>query len=268
MRSLAIQVLIGALVAVLVATLLLYTQQRRILFPAPGDYPTAPPPGYRLVHTRTGDGLRLSAFYRAAAEGKKTLVFFHGNGDNMLGAIEATRGPAAAGHGVMLVEYRGYAGNPGVPGEAGFYRDGEAAMRWLAAEGIAARDIVVVGNSMGSGPATEVATRHRVAALILVSGFSSLPDVVRSHVRLAPRWLVRDRFDNAAKLAEVAAPVFLLHGDADRVVPSSNLRRLQQARPDATALLVPGAGHELVYTAAGQAVLARWVDAVAPESAG
>lgn len=262
------RLLIGASIFLLVFALavagLFYAQQRRILFPAPADYPSVAPPGFRLIHTQTGDGLRLSAFYRAAAEGKKTLIFFHGNGDNMLGAIEATRGPAAAGHGLMLVEYRGYAGNPGEPGEAGFYRDGEAAMRWLAAEGIAARDVVVVGNSIGSGPASEIATRHRIAALILVSGFSSLPDVVREHARLAPRWLVHDRFDNAAKLPRVAAPVFLLHGDADRVVDAANMRRLRQARPDATAILVTGAGHELIYTAAGQSVLARWIDALPP----
>ncbi|WP_447757447.1 alpha/beta hydrolase [Sphingopyxis fribergensis] len=250
------------LVFALVATMLLYTQQRRILFPAPSQYPQAAPAGFRLVHTRTDDGLRLSAVYRPAAPGKKMLLFFHGNGDNMLGAIEATRGPAAAGHGLMLAEYRGYGGNPGSPDEAGLYRDGEAAIRWLAEAGIAPRDIVIVGNSVGSGPATEMALRHDVAALMLVSGFSSLPEVVQSQVPLT-RWLVRDRFDNAAKLARVTAPVFLLHGDADTLVKPDNLARLRRARPDATAMLVAGAGHELAYTAPAQAILAGWIDGLA-----
>ena len=159
----------------------------------------------------------------------------------------------------MLVEYRGYGGNPGSPGEAGLYRDGEAAMRWLAAEGIAARDVIVVGNSIGSGPATEMALRHDVAALMLVSGFSSLPDVVGEAMSFVPRWLVRDRFDNVAKLARVKAPVFLMHGADDTLVKPANLARLQGARPDATAVLVPGAGHELAYTAAAQAILKQWI---------
>ena len=248
------------LIFVVAATALLYTQQRRLIFPAPSQYPQAPPPGFRLVHTQTDDGLRLTAFYRARrSRAKRTILFFHGNGDNLLGAIEATRGFAANGNGLMLVEYRGYGGNPGSPGEAGLYRDGDAAMRWLAAEGIAARDVIVVGNSIGSGPATEMALRHDVAALMLVSGFSSLPDVVGEAMPFVPRWLVRDRFDNVGKLARVKAPVFLMHGDADTLVKPANLARLRRARPDATAVLVPGAGHELAYTAAAQAILQQWV---------
>ncbi|HEV2598649.1 alpha/beta hydrolase [Sphingopyxis sp.] len=256
----AINLLLFLLVPLLVAAALLYTQQRRILFPAPSDYPRAAPAGFRIVHTQTDDGLRLTAFYRPAAAGKKTILFFHGNGDNMAGAIEATRGPAAAGHGLMLVEYRGYGGNPGSPGEAALYRDGEAAMRWLAGAGVDPRHIVVVGNSIGSGPATEIAVRHRVAALILVSGFSDLPSVVQGQVPLVPRWLVRDRFDNAVKLARVAAPIFLLHGEGDTLVRPDNLERLRRAAPDATARLVAGAGHELAYTAPAQAILTQWVD--------
>lgn len=257
---LAVQLLLGLFVFVLVVTMLLYTQQRRMIFPAPQDYPRAALPGFRLVHTQTGDGLRLSALYRPAAEGRKTILFFHGNGDNMLGAIEATRGPAAAGHGLMLVEYRGYGGNPGSPGEAGFYRDGDAAMRWLGAARVEPHQIVVIGNSVGSGPATEMALRHDVAALVLVSGFSDLPSVVKSQVPLVPRWLVRDRFDNASKLREVKAPVYLMHGDADTLVKPDNLERLAAARPDATIARVARVGHELAYTAPAQVILTTWVD--------
>jgi len=254
--------LVFLIILALVAMALLYTQQRRILFPAPSQYPQAAPAGFRIVHSLTDDGLRLSAFYRPAAPGRKTILFFHGNGDNMLGAIEATRGPAAAGHGLMLVEYRGYGGNPGSPDEAGLYRDGEAAMRWLAEAGVDSRNMVVVGNSIGSGPATEMALRHDVAAVVLVSGFSDLPSVVKSQAPIVPRWLVRDRFDNAAKLARVKAPVYLMHGDADMLVKPDNLARLAAARPDATVARVAGVGHELAYTAAAQAILTKWVDAL------
>ncbi|MDP3782680.1 MAG: alpha/beta hydrolase [Sphingopyxis sp.] len=258
----AISLLVFALILMIAATALLYTQQRRLIFPAPSQYPQAPPPGFRLVHTQTGDGLRLSAFHRPAQPGQRTILFFHGNGDNLLGAIEATRGLAANGNGLMLVEYRGYGGNPGSPGEAGLYRDGDAAIRWLSAQRIAARDVIIVGNSIGSGPATEMALRHDVAALMLVSGFSSLPDVVGEAMPFVPRWLVRDRFDNVGKLARVKVPVFLMHGDGDTLVRPANLARLRRARPDATVALVAGVGHELAYTAAAQAIFADWVNAL------
>jgi len=251
------------LLLVVAATALLYTQQRRLIFPAPSQFPQAPPPGFRLVQTQTDDGLRLVALHRTAQPGQRTILFFHGNGDNLLGAIEATRGLAANGNGLMLVEYRGYGGNSGSPGEAGLYRDGDAAMRWLTAEGIAARDVIIVGNSIGSGPATEMALRHDVAALMLVSGFSSLPDVVGEAMPFVPRWLVRDRFDNVGKLAQVKAPMFLMHGDADTLVKPANLARLRRARPDAKVALVAGVGHELAYTAAAQAILVGWVNELA-----
>ncbi|MBL9069555.1 MAG: alpha/beta fold hydrolase [Sphingopyxis sp.] len=246
---------------VLVAGALLYFNQQSLFYPAPRDYPRGALPGYRPIQTETSDGLRLGALYRPAQPGRRTIVFFHGNGDSLEGAAYATRGLAAAGHGVLLVEYRGYGGNPGSPGEAGFYRDGEAAMRWLAEQGVAPPATIVVGNSIGSGPATEMATRHPVAALILVSGFSSLPDVAASHVRWLPvRSLVRDRYANAAKIGRVAGPVLLLHGDRDRVVSVANSRRLAAARPSATLTIVPGAGHELVYGDAAQRMIADWVE--------
>lgn len=250
---------IVALVAI--ASAVLYFNQQSIFYPAPRDYPRGSLPGYQLVHTETPDGLRLKALYRAAKQGRRTIVFFHGNGDSLAGAAEAVRGLAANGNGVLLVEYRGYGGNPGSPGEAGFNRDGEAAMRWLASAGVATPDIILTGNSIGSGPATEMAMRHPVAALILVSGFSSLPDVARAHVRWLPvRWLVRDQFANATKIGAVRGDVFLLHGDRDKVVPVANARRLHAARPGSTLTIVPGAGHELVYGDTAQALMTDWVN--------
>lgn len=255
-------VLFGLLVIaamVLAAGAVLYFNQKSVFYPAPRDYPRGTLPGYRLVHTVTSDGLRLAALYRAAHQGRRTILFFHGNGDNLAGAAEAVRGLAANGNGVLLVEYRGYGGNPGSPDEAGFYRDGEAAMRWLANEGVAASHIIPVGNSIGSGPATEIATRHPVAALILVSGFSSLPDVARAHVRWLPvRWLVRDQFANATKIGAVKGDVLLLHGARDKLVPVANARRLYAALPRSTLTLVPGAGHELVYSDAAQQLMVDW----------
>src|SRR3546814_20890528 len=123
-----------------------------------------------LPISRTDDGLRLAAFYRPAAPGRKTILFFHGNGDNMIGAIEATREPGAAGHGLMLVEYRGYGGNPGSPGEAGLFSDGEVAMGWFGEAGGGEKKVAIVGTSNGTGAATELVPRPDGPALITLSG--------------------------------------------------------------------------------------------------
>src|SRR3546814_20099219 len=95
--KIAVNLLIFIFVLVLVATAMLYSQQRRLLFPAQSDYPRAALPGFRLVHTRTDDGLRLAAFYRPAAPGRKTLLFFKGNGNNMICATEAPRAQGEEG---------------------------------------------------------------------------------------------------------------------------------------------------------------------------
>jgi fermentation-respiration switch protein FrsA (DUF1100 family) len=248
--------------AALIALLLLaaYLMQRSFLFPAPVNYLKVPPAGYQFVQTRTSDGLSLNAAFRPALDGKPVLVFFHGNGDSIAGADVATRQLVEAGYGALLVEYRGYGGNPGSPNEDGLYRDGDAAISWLAAKGISARQLVFVGNSIGSGPATEMAVRHSPKALILISGFSSLPAVVKELYPFLPvKLLIHDRFDSAAKLHKVAVPILLLHGAVDQLVSADHARRLHRVNPKADLVVVSDIGHELAYTPVAQNYILGWL---------
>jgi uncharacterized protein len=249
-----------ALVFIAATTGILYFGQRYFLFPAPKERLAAPPPGYSFVETLTSDGLKLRAAYRPAADGKATLLFFHGNGDSIAGADHATRRLSAAGYGALLVEYRGYGGNPGSPNERGLYEDGEAAITWLSKRGIASNQLVIVGNSIGSGPATEMALRHRPAALVLVSGFASLPFVVSDLYPFIPaQWMVRDRFDNEAKLSHIKSPTLILHGASDSLVRPVNAERLAGANSVAKLIMVPEAGHELAYGETAQALALEWL---------
>ena len=176
------KLLMAILVFLIVVVAGLYLGQRSLFYPAPQERLATPPAGYQFVETKTSDGLRLRAAYRPAADGKATLLFFHGNGDNIDGAGAATQMLTDAGYGAMLVEYRGYGGNAGSPSEQGFYSDGEAAVKWLGAKGVGLSEVIIIGNSIGSGAATEMALRHRPKALVLVSGFASLPYVVSGMV--------------------------------------------------------------------------------------
>lgn len=237
----------------------LYAAQGSLIYPAP-EQAMQVPQGYRQIETHTADGLRLAALFRPPVEGRKTVVFFHGNGDGWSGAAAANRLIGEAGYGVLLVEYRGYGANPGTPGEPGFYADGRAALAWLKDRGIGTEQVVLIGNSIGSGTATQLASEAPVSGLAIVSGFTSLSDVVAEKVSWAPtRYLLRDRFDNAAKLAKVTAPVLLLHGTADTMTGPGHARALAQANPRAQLVLVPGIGHELAYQDAGQAIIVGWL---------
>lgn len=240
----------------------LYQKQRTFLYPAPIGPASiaAPAPGSHEVHLVTADGLHLRAIHRPARSGRPTILFFHGNGDSLAGSQQATRQFAAHGYGLLLPEYRGYGGNAGSPSEEGLYHDGEAAIRWLADQGIAPQRTIVVGNSLGSGVATELAARHRVGALVLVSAFTSMVDTVQRHYRFVPvRRLLLDRYENHRKLSRVTAPVLILHGSADTLVPVDHASALARAAEDATLEIFPGAGHDLAYALPPQTRTIAWL---------
>ena len=249
----------AALLLYLVAVGALFLFQRNLLYPMPKAIP-ARPAGFDDVRMETSDGLKLRAFYRPAKPGLPTLLFFHGNGSDIEGSIYATRLLVAQGYGALLPEYRGYGGNPGSPSEQGLYRDGEAALNWLGGKGLAADRIVVIGNSLGSGVATEIAARHRISGLALVSGFASFARVAGDHYSFVPtNLLVLDRYENVAKLPSVTCPILLLQGTADTLVSVAHSQALAGANPAATLELVPGLGHELAYRDISQMRILAWL---------
>lgn len=245
----------------LVAVGWLFLAQRRMIYPAPAVRMLRPADGYTDVLLHTADGLALKAAYRAGRAGQPTLIFFHGNGDNLEGARTACRMLEPSGVGLLLVEYRGYGDNPGSPSEQGLYLDGRAALDWLMQRGIEERRIVLIGTSLGSGVATQLAVERPVGGLVLISAFTSLPDVAAQHLRYVPaRLLVRDRYDNLSKMGAVQTDhVLVLHGWDDVLIPADHGEALARAKPGSTFTLVPGTGHELAYLPQAQATVASWL---------
>jgi pimeloyl-ACP methyl ester carboxylesterase len=253
--------LIGSvLLAYLAVASVVYYKQEALLYPAPrgvGDSMR----GYRDVAYETADGLRLSGGYRQAAPGKPTLLFFHGNAATWQSTTQILAPLADAGYGVFAASYRGYRANPGSPSETGLYRDARAAAAWLAAIGVGEDDLVIVGNSLGSGPAVELARTIRPRGLVLISPFASMTEVAAANVRWLPvEWLMRDRYDNAAKLPEISAPVLILHGDRDTLIPLAHAQRLAGLARNGTLVTVRNAGHELVGLEQTPALMANWLD--------
>lgn len=247
----------------LLSLVALFLMQRNLIYPAAvAGSPNADQSfvGFEEAWLATSDGLALRAIYRPARQGHPTIVFFHGNGDSLLGGEIATQMLAPHGFGVLLPEYRGYGGNPGTPSEAGLYRDGRAALQWLTSRGVPPSRVVLIGNSLGSGVAVQLATETPVAGVAIVSGFTSLIDVAAQHLPFAPvSLLLRDRYDSHRKLSQVTAPVLVLHGASDSLIPASHAIELANAAPNARLELMKGVGHELAYLPAAQAVILRWL---------
>ncbi|HUC72657.1 MAG TPA: alpha/beta hydrolase [Stellaceae bacterium] len=211
----------------------LFLLQRRLLY-HPG--PTRPAladlamSGVCEIELRTDDGLTLFSWYLPPRTGRPVVAYFHGNGGHIGYRAERLRRLARDGFGVLLAEYRGYAGNPGWPCEAGLFADGEAALDFLADSGIKSDEIVLWGESLGSGVAVHLAARHKVAALILEAPFTSVADAAQRHYPFVPAvLLVRDRFDSLSRIGRVAAPLLVLHGERDMVVPARHGRALLAA---------------------------------------
>lgn len=254
------RLLLTASIAYAIMIAILWAMQDRFIYPAP-QYAVEPLPGFSAITLNTDDGLQLRAFKRPADEGRPTLVYFHGNGGTLLAATRATRTLAEAGFGLLLVEYRGYGGNPGSPSEQGFYRDGRAAFAWLASQGIAPQHTIIVGNSIGSGTAVQMAREFSPRALMLTAPFTSLPDAAFDALPFVPaHWLMRDQFDNAEKIGALAMPVFIMHGTSDTVVPFEHGRELARLARQATFAPFEGAGHVLSFQRPAQEVQLRWLE--------
>ena len=239
-------ILIGLLAVYLGIVAIAFAVQGRLVYPVPPVQQVLPQ-GYEAITYDTPDGLTLAAGYRAAVGDRPTLIFFHGNGSDWQSSAYVTRLLVQEGYGVLAAEYRGYAGNPGSPSEDGLYRDGRAALNFLRHRGVDDGDIVLVGNSIGGGVATQLATEFAPQALVLVSPFDSLPDTAAPSMPFLPvRMLLRDRYDNAAKLPQVEVPILIMHGGQDTLVRVSQARRLAATRSDAELIIDTARGHELM----------------------
>jgi fermentation-respiration switch protein FrsA (DUF1100 family) len=275
LKRVVLAVLKGTVIVYLMVTAILFFMQRELLY-----HRTTEPPMLNdatLVQQReivcltTSDGLNLHAWYFPASRADASVVLFlHGNAGDIGNHLPFARFLIDAGYGVLALEYRGYGGNPGSPSETGLTDDARAAFAFLKQQGIPDSRVVLFGESLGTGIAVAMAAEHPVAALVLRSPYTSIPDVAASAFWYLPaRWLVRDRFDSLAKIGLNKAPLFVFHGAEDTLIPIWLGRELFDAASEPKAFLaVAGVGHNDVQTPeAERAVLdflARLPQAAAP----
>jgi fermentation-respiration switch protein FrsA (DUF1100 family) len=220
--------LYGAVVA------LFYVSQGALLYPAGREKVGARQaglPDFADVTLTTEDGERIVGWYKPAEPGYATLLYFHGNGGSLLNRRDRAQLLTEIGHGLLIASYRGYSGSTGTPTEAGLRIDARTAYDWLAAR-VPADRIVLYGESLGSGVAVRLATERRVAGLILDAPFTSTADVARHHYWYLPVWLLRDQYRSIDRIHDLKAPLLVMHGDRDGVIPMALGQRLFEAAPE------------------------------------
>ena len=171
----------------------------------------------------TADGLELTAWYVAAAKNFPTIVMFHGNAGNISHRGGKMSYFISQGYGFLLAEYRGYGGNRGRPSEGLLYSDARSVLRWLQEEkGVRLDDIVVYGESIGTGIAVQMALENpKLHALVLEAPIKNIPDVAVSKMPwLWPvGFMVLDRYENDLKIPHIRMPLLIVHGTKDEIVP-------------------------------------------------
>jgi fermentation-respiration switch protein FrsA (DUF1100 family) len=175
------------------------------------------------VYVTTADNVDLKAFYvppQGPYKKDKVFLYFHGNATWPPAAFPKMQSAIDAGYGILFAEYRGYAGNPSSPNELGLYHDAHAYLGWLQAKNITPNYIILYGESLGSGVATELATRHDFHALILETPFTSLPDAAKHTMSFIPflNILMNDQYRSVEKVPYIKAPKLFLIAGRDEVI--------------------------------------------------
>ena len=222
-------------------------QRRLMYFPDPSRVAPAAVglPEVEELEIATADGNTLVTWFAEPADGMPAILYFTGNGGSLAWRAGRIRRLLNTGYGGLFVNYRGYGGSGGSPSERALVADGMLAFDTLVGRGARPGEIVLYGESLGAAVAVQVALERRPAALVLEAPFATAVDLAASVYPLLPvRLLMKDRFETIAVIGRVAAPILMIHGTLDSVVPPApRQRRVEAAADPKLRIEVPGAGH-------------------------
>jgi hypothetical protein len=238
-------------------------ERRFIFFPyktieeTPRDWGLA----YEDVYFTTEDGLTLNGWWVPGNGSPVTLLWLHGNGGNISHRVDTLKlRRDRLGANVFIFDYREYGRSEGTVSEEGTYRDGTAAIKYLRSRpGLDPSRIVLFGESLGGAVAVEMAIRYGCAALILESPFLSIAEMAKVSFPFLPIGpLLRTKYDSLSKIGKVKAPILIVHGEQDEIVPFRHGRRLFEAASEPKEFFaIRGAHHNDISAVGGTAYLDR-----------
>ncbi len=265
------KLLIGAVFLYFALLFILVVFQRSFIY-----FPTTSEPSfsqygqlakaYESISVVNEDGLRISGWYHRGKDRQKPLIiWFQGNGGSYADRIYSAQFYVERGYSILLAGYRGYGGNPGKITERGLYQDADAWVRMAASRLKFSPDqMVLYGESLGTGIAVEMATRYRFKALILQTPYKSLRAIAQRQYPFYPiTFLMKDHFDSLSRIQRIKAPVFMFHGDQDEVIPLSHAQTLFDAAPQPKSFrVIRGARHSDTYNYGVDKIVHSFLQAV------
>lgn len=253
-----------------VALLAIYFGQRKLLY-FPDRTRTTPAAAGLAAVTESDlaapDGTRLVTWWGRARPGQPTLVYFHGNGGALADRAPRFERFMGEGWGIFMMAYRGYAGSTGSPSEANNVADALLAYDWIIAQGVLPSQVVLYGESLGTGVATQVAGKRTPAALILDAPYTAAYEVGALRYPFLPvAWAMWDRYETRRHIRDVHVPVLVIHGKLDPVIPVAMGREVAKLANAPTAYVeFPNGGHIDLYINGNEALphVRRFVNGLA-----
>jgi len=204
----------------------------------------------------TEDKVQVHGWFFEVPKAESCLIFFHGNADNISIRLPKAKEWIDRGVSVLLLDYRGYGRSEGeIKQGSDLLEDGQAALKWIQEEKkYTPSQIILYGESIGAVPAIELAIKERFKAVILEAPFTSIKELAKRHYGMAPDFLLKDfLMDNESKIAQLKAPVFILHGTEDEVVPFSMGKLLFEKAPEPKQFLeIKEAHHNDIASVGGE----------------
>ena len=209
--------------AYLVINLFIYFYQRNLLYnPSENNYLNDKINfNYKEIFIETDKNIKLKSwFINKDLKKFKTVVFFHGNAGNLLNRVHKINELNKLDINILLTSWRGFSGNKGKPSEKNLYYDAQQIIDWLKVQGLDNKDIVLYGESLGTGVATELASKNNFGGIILESPFTSMVDTAKIYYPYLPvNFLLKDRYDSKSKINDIKTPILIMHGKMDNIVP-------------------------------------------------
>ena len=173
------------------------------------------------VKIKTKDNIELLSWYHSKnINDYKTILFLHGNAGSLENRIHKINHFKDMDINFLLIAWRGFSGNKGKPTEQGLYEDARSAVRWLKSKGILEKNIIIYGESLGTGIATEIAQNKNFAGIILESPFTSMIDAGKTKYSYLPvKFLLKDKYESNKKIKNIKSPILIMHGKVDNLVP-------------------------------------------------
>ena len=213
----------SVVLAYFIIILFVYFYQRNLLYhPSENNYLNDKITfNYEEIFIETDKKIKLKSwFIKKDLDKFKTILIFHGNAGNLFNRVYKLNELNKLDVNILLISWRGFSGNKGKPTEKNLYRDADESVKWLNNQGVISKNIILYGESLGTGVATELGTSNAFGGIILESPFTSIANAAKIYYPYLPVSIIlKDRYDSLGKIKNINIPIFIMHGKMDNIVP-------------------------------------------------